>query len=86
MLSITSLFSEIASVCSITISQEIFRCGVERKGFHDLLRGALCGRMSGDVKMDDPSTVMRKDDKNEQDLRFVTWINRANDRRNKEQT
>jgi len=39
------LFSEIASVDSITVSQEIFRCAVERKGFDDLLRGPLCGRM-----------------------------------------
>ena len=62
------LFSEIASVDSITVSQEIFRCAVERKGFHDLLRGPLCGRMSGDVKVDDPSTVMRKDDEDEQDF------------------
>ncbi len=28
----------------------------------------LCGRMSGDVKMDDPSTVMRKDEEDEQDF------------------
>src|SRR4030095_12661091 len=47
------LLSEIASVYSITVSQEIFRCAVERKGFDDLLRSPLCGRMSGDVNMDD---------------------------------
>jgi len=34
----------------------------------DLLCGPLGGRMGRDVKMDDPSTVMRKDDEDEQDF------------------
>jgi hypothetical protein len=46
------LVAEVLSVDPITISQQISRCCVERKGFEDLLRSPLGRRMSRDVKVD----------------------------------
>src|SRR5262249_19850210 len=62
------LFSELESVNPIAISQEIFRRRVEGKSFDDLLCGPLCSWMSGHVEMDDPPAIVRKHDKNEQNL------------------
>src|SRR5215471_16218414 len=43
------LFAELLSVDPITISQQIFRCCVERKGFEHLLRGPFRSRMGSHV-------------------------------------
>src|SRR5215467_2264106 len=40
------LLAELLPVDPITISQQIFRCGVERKGFQHLLRGPFPRGMS----------------------------------------
>jgi hypothetical protein len=46
-----------------------YRCCVERKGFEHLLRSPFSRRMSRDVKVDNTSSVMGKNDKDEQDLK-----------------
>ena len=43
--------AELLSVDPITISQQISRCCVERKGFEDLLRSPFGRRMNRDVKV-----------------------------------
>jgi hypothetical protein len=43
------VLAELLPVDPITISQQIFWCGVERKGFEHLLRGPFRRRMSRDV-------------------------------------
>src|SRR5215831_8385507 len=43
------LLAELLSVDPITISQQIFRCGVERKGFEHLLRSPFRSRMGSHV-------------------------------------
>ena len=62
------LVAEFLAVDSITISQQISWCGVERKGFPHLLRRPFRGGVSCDVKVDDTSTVMRENDKDEKDF------------------
>jgi len=54
------LFLKLVSVNPISISQEIFRCAVERKGFNDLLRRPFCSRMCGDIEMHDTPSIMHE--------------------------
>ena len=63
------LFAELLSVDPITISQQIFRCGVEGKGFEHLLRGPFGRGMSCHVKVDDTSAIMREHDEDEQNFK-----------------
>src|SRR5215510_13418576 len=62
------LLAELLPVDTITISQQIFRCGVERKGFEHLLRGPFNRRMSRDIEVDNASPIMRENDKHEQNF------------------
>jgi hypothetical protein len=50
------LLFEGVAVNPITISQQILRCAVERKGFDDLLRGPFCSGMRRYVDVDDASS------------------------------
>src|SRR5262249_45467052 len=63
------LLAELVSVDPITISQQIFRCGVERKGFQHLLRGPFPRGMSRDVEVDDASSIVGENDKHEQNFK-----------------
>src|SRR5215471_2520006 len=63
------LLAELLPVDPITISQQIFRCGVERKGFQHLLRGPFRRRMSRDIEMDDASAIMCENDKHEKNFK-----------------
>jgi len=52
-----------AAVGTIPIPQQVARLGaVSGKGFPDLLRGPGCGRMSGDVEMENASSVVGEDE------------------------
>src|SRR5262249_17108951 len=63
------LVTELLSVDAITISQQISRCGVERKGFEHLVRRPFSCRMTRDVKVDNTSSVMGENDRDEQDFK-----------------
>jgi hypothetical protein len=63
------LLAELLPVDPITISQQIFPCGVERKGFEHLLRGPFRRRMSRDVEVDNASSIMRENDKHEKNFK-----------------
>jgi hypothetical protein len=63
------LFAELLSVDPITISQQIFRCCVEGKGFENLLRSPFGRGMSCHVKVDDTSPIMRENDEDEQNFK-----------------
>jgi len=62
------LLAEFKSVDPITISQEIFRCCVEGKGFYDLLSRPFCRWMSGYVEVKNAPPVMRKHDEHKQNF------------------
>jgi len=51
----------------VTITQEIGRRGLVRKGADDLLGGPVGGGVLGDIEVDDPSAVMGEDDEDEED-------------------
>src|SRR5262249_35111762 len=63
------LLAELLPVDPITISQQIFRCGVERKGFQHLLRGPFSRGMSRDVEVDNASSIVGENDKHEQNFK-----------------
>src|SRR5215510_12530921 len=63
------LLAELLPVDPITISQQIFRCGVERKGFEHLLRGPFRRGMSRDVVVDNASSIMRENNKHEKNFK-----------------
>src|SRR5215831_3529010 len=63
------LVAELLSVDPITISQQIFRCGVEGKGFEHLLRRPFSCGMSCNVKVDNTTSIMCENDKDEQDFK-----------------
>jgi hypothetical protein len=60
---------EFVAVYAIAVSQEVFRSGVERKGFSHLLRGPFGCGMSGDVEVDDASAIMCEHNEDEQNLK-----------------
>jgi hypothetical protein len=62
------LVAELLAIDSITISQQILRGCVEREGFEHLLRRPLSRRMRRDV-VHNTSSVMRENDKDEQDFK-----------------
>src|SRR5215510_9056971 len=62
------LLAELLSVDPITISQQIFRCGVEGKSFEHLLRAPFSRGMSRDVEVDNASSIMRENDKHEKNF------------------
>jgi hypothetical protein len=64
-----NLLTELLPVDTIAIPNQIFRRGVERKGFEHLLCGPCRCGMSRDVKVDNASSVMGEDDKDEQDFK-----------------
>ena len=63
------LVAELLSVDPIAISQQIFRCCVEGKGFEHLLRGPFGRGMTCQVKVDDTSAIMREHDEDEQNFK-----------------
>ena len=64
-----NLFAELLSVDPITISQQIFRCCVERKGLEHLMRSPFSRRMSRDIKEKNASSIMRENDEDEEDFK-----------------
>src|SRR5262245_20330263 len=64
-----NLVAELLSIDPIPISQQIARRRIERKGFQQLLRGPFSRWMSRDIKVDNASSIMRKDDKDEEDFK-----------------
>src|SRR5262249_44510941 len=64
-----------------TVSQQILRCGVERKGFEHLLRGPFSRSMSRDIEVDNASPIMRKNDKHEQNFKPYSMDGEKVDRR-----
>jgi hypothetical protein len=53
---------EANTIRCISVSQQIARCGVPRKGLGDLPREPGLGRALGDLEMDSPSSVVTKND------------------------
>ena len=64
------LLAERLPVDPIAISEQILWHGVERKGFEHLLRGPFGCGMSRDVEMDNASSIMSENDKDEQDFKL----------------
>src|SRR5262249_6812865 len=64
-----NLLAKLLPVDAVTISQQIFRCGVEGKGFEHLLRGPFRRGMSRDVEVDNASSIMRENDKHEKNFK-----------------
>src|SRR5215467_13875290 len=62
------LIAELLAIDSISISQQISRRGIKRKGFEHLLRRPFCGWMSCDVEVHDASSIVCEDKKNEKDF------------------
>src|SRR5215470_3040905 len=62
------LVAELLAIDSISISQEISRRGIKRKRFEHLLRRPFRRRVSCDVEVHDASSIVREDNKNEEDF------------------
>src|SRR5215469_812878 len=62
------LVAELLAIDSISISQQISRHGIKRKGFEHLLRRPFGRWMSCDVEVYDASSIVCKDNKNEEDF------------------
>src|SRR5215467_13947144 len=62
------LVAELLAIDSISISQQISRRGIKRKGFEHLLRRPFRRGMSCDVEVHDASSIVCEDNKNEEDL------------------
>jgi hypothetical protein len=58
---------ELPAVGLVTITQEIGRRGLIRKGVHDLLGGPVGGGVLDDVEVDDPPAVVGEHDEDEED-------------------
>ena len=63
------LFPELVSVNPISIPKQVFRCAIEWKGFHHLLRGPCSSRVSRDIEVKNTTAVMGKHYKNEQNFK-----------------
>ena len=63
------LFAELLSVDPITISQQIFRCGVEGKGFEHLLRGPFRSRMGCHVEVNHTPAIMDEHNEDKQNFK-----------------
>ncbi len=53
--------SEVPAVDAVTVVKQKARRFIVREVFHDLLRSPPSGRMSRDIEVDDPPSVMPKD-------------------------
>src|SRR5215831_14587764 len=62
------LVAELLAIDSISISQQISRCRIKRKGFEHLLRRPFSRWMSCDVEVHDTSAIVCEDNKNEEDF------------------
>src|SRR5262245_44227626 len=62
------LIAELLSIDSISISQQIPRRGIKRKGFEHMLRRPFSCWMSCDVEVHDASSIVCEDNKNEEDF------------------
>src|SRR5215469_8413954 len=62
------LIAELLAIDSISISQQISRRGIKRKGFDYLLRRPFRRWMSCDVEVHDASSIVCEDNKNEEDF------------------
>src|SRR5215471_10056071 len=62
------LVAELLAIDSISISQQISRRGIKRKGFEHLLRRPFGRRVSRNVEVHDASSIVCKDNKNEKDF------------------
>ena len=58
--------SEIATIHSVTVTYQITRCRVLRKGFDDLLCCPFCGGMFRDIEMQHATPFMRNEDEDKQ--------------------
>jgi hypothetical protein len=69
-------------VNAIVVAHQIIRRGVKRKGFHDLLRSPLCGRIRRHVEVSDAPPTVFDDNEHLQDLEscrgYGKEINRGN--------
>ena len=55
----TDTACELVTVDGVAVAEEIFRELVKGEGFTQLLSGPFRGRVSSDVEVDDPATVVR---------------------------
>ena len=62
------LVAELLAIDSISISQQISRRSIKRKGFEHLLRRPFSRWMSRDVEVHDASSIVCEDNKNEEDF------------------
>src|SRR5262249_14942311 len=63
------LTAELLAIDSISISQQISRRRIERKGLEYLLRRPFGRRVSRNIEMDNASSIMREDDKDKQNFK-----------------
>src|SRR5262249_55433347 len=61
-----SAMSELLTVDSVTITEEIGWCGVVWEGVDDLLGGPVGGGVLGHIEVDDPPAVVGEHDKHEE--------------------
>jgi hypothetical protein len=64
---------ELAAIDTISVPQQIFRCGIPGKRFDDLLGGPLGGWMFCDIEVHKSAPMMCEDYQNEQYLEFHGW-------------
>ena len=63
------LLAELLPVDPISVSEQIFRRGVERKSFAHLLCGPFGCGMGCDVEVDNAASVVRENNKDEEDFK-----------------
>ena len=68
MIFITDLVAELLAIDSISISQQISRRHIKRKGLEHLLRRPFGRWMSCDVEVHDAASIVCEENKNEEDL------------------
>src|SRR5215831_15930800 len=62
------LVAKLLAIDSISISQQISRRGIKRKGFEHLLRRPFGRGMSRDIEVHDAPSIVCEDNKNEEDM------------------
>ena len=67
------LIAELLAIDSISISQQISRRGIKRKGFEHLLRRPFRRWMSCDVEVHDASSIVCEDNKTKRTSNQTVW-------------
>ena len=65
--------AKLLAIDVVTVAEEIGRCGLVRKGIHDLLSGPLGGGVLSDIEVHDPPAVASEDDQDEERPEGAPW-------------